>query len=139
MKGLLASGCSPQNIWATNRSAEKNQQLRDSLGIHVSENNHDALEHADIAVLGVKPQQMQDLAVDIAAVVRRRNPLIISVAIGITTVQLNRWFGKHDISIVRSMPNTPALVSAGACGLFANSWVTQEQKNLADHYTARLV
>jgi len=132
VKGLLASGCSPQNIWATNRSTEKNEQLRKSLGIHVSENNDAALEHADIVVLGVKPQQMRDLAVDISAALKKRHPLIISVAIGITTVQLSRWLGKHDMSIVRSMPNTPALVSAGASGLFANSWVTKEQKNLAE-------
>lgn len=131
VRGLLASGYPREKIWVTNRSAEKNKILRDSLGIHAGENNHEAASHAEVIVLGVKPQQMQLLAKDLAAMVQEKKPLVISVAIGISTEMLSRWLG-GDVVLVRSMPNTPAVVSAGASGLFANHQVTQTQKDFAE-------
>lgn len=131
VRGLLASGYPKEKIWVTNRSAEKNQLLRDYLGVHASEDNHVAAKHADVIVLGVKPQQMQLLVKDLAPIVRENKPLVISVAIGISTEMLSRWLG-GDFAIVRSMPNTPALVLAGASGLYANSHVVESQKEFAE-------
>ncbi len=131
VRGLLESGYPKEKIWATNRNAEKNKLLHDSLGIHVSEDNHKAAQHAEVIVLGVKPQQMQGVAKDIALVVQEKKPLVISVAIGISTAMLSRWLG-GDVALVRSMPNTPALVSAGASGLYANVHVTESQKEFAE-------
>lgn len=131
VRGLLESGYPKEKIWATNRNAEKNKLLHDSLGIHVSEDNRKAVQHAEVIVLGVKPQQMQSVAKDIALIVQEKKPLIISVAIGIDTAMLSRWLG-GDVALVRSMPNTPALVSAGASGLYANVQVTESQKEFAE-------
>ena len=132
VRGLLESGYPKEKIWATNRNAEKNKLLHDSLGIHVSEDNRKAVQHAEVIVLGVKPQQMQSVAKDIALIVQEKKPLIISVAIGIDTAMLSRWLGGGDVALVRSMPNTPALVSAGASGLYANVQVTESQKEFAE-------
>lgn len=131
VKGLLASGYPKENIWATNRSIEKNCVLRENFDIHSTEDNQEAVKRADVIVLGVKPQQMQAMAKSIASMVQQKKPLIISVAIGISTVMLERWLG-GEIAIVRSMPNTPAIISAGASGLFANSHVTEIQKDFAE-------
>lgn len=131
VKGLVAAAYPKDKIWVTNRSADKNKILHETLGVNTSEDNVSVLEKADVIVLGVKPQQMYDLTKNIASVVRKKKPLVISVAVGITTEMLHRWLGKN-LSIVRSMPNTPALVSAGASGLFANKQVTQKQKDFAE-------
>jgi pyrroline-5-carboxylate reductase len=131
VRGLLESGYPKEKICATNRNAEKNKLLHDSLGIYVSEDNHKAVQHAEVIVLGVKPQQMQSVAKDIALIVQEKKTLIISVAIGISTAMLSRWLG-GDVALVRSMPNTPALVSAGASGLYANVQVTKSQKEFAE-------
>jgi pyrroline-5-carboxylate reductase len=131
VKGLLASGYPKEKIWATNRSAEKNKLLHESLGIHASIDNHDAVKNSEVIVLGVLPQQMQLLAKDIALIVKKNKPLIISVAIGISVEMLSRWLG-GNAAIVRSMPNTPALVSAAATGLYASTLVTESQKAFAE-------
>ena len=109
VRGLLASGYSKEKIWVTNRSVEKNQLLRDTLGVHAGEDNHEAVKNSDVIVLGVKPQQMQEVAKDIALMAQEKKPLIISVAIGVSTHMLSDWLG-GDMAIVRSMPNTPAVV-----------------------------
>lgn len=131
VRGLLASGYPKEKIWVTNRSAEKNQLLRESLEVHAGEDNHKAVKHANVIVLGVKPQQMQALAKEIAVIVQEKKPLIISVAIGISTEMLSNWLG-GEFAIVRSMPNTPAIVSTGASGLYANTLVTDAQKDFAE-------
>jgi len=131
VRGLLASGYPKEKIWVTNRSADKNKMLRESFGVHASEDNHEAAKHAEVIVLGVKPQQMQLLAKDLAFIVQEKKPLVISVAVGISTAMLSRWLG-GDVALVRSMPNTPAVVSAGASGLYANACVTASQKDFAE-------
>lgn len=131
VRGLLASGYPKEKIWVTNRSFDKNQSLRDTLGVNAGEDNHEAAKHADVIVLGVKPQQMQSLTKDIASIIQEKQALIISVAIGISTDMLSNWLG-GDLAIVRSMPNTPALVSAGASGLYANLHVTELQREFAE-------
>lgn len=131
VKGLLEAGYPKGNIWVTNRSPEKNELLHKSLGVHATKDNLQAAEKAQVIVLGVKPQQMHAVAQHIALIVQKNKPLIISVAVGITTDMLDRWLG-GEVSIVRSMPNTPALVSAGASGLFANKRVTGEEKDFAE-------
>ena len=131
VRGLLASGYPKEKIWVTNRSAEKNQLLRDTLGVHAGEDNHEAAKQAEVIVLGVKPQQMQLLTKDVASIVQEKKPLIISVAIGISTEMLSNWL-EGNLAIVRSMPNTPAIVSTGASGLYANAHVTELQKAFAE-------
>lgn len=131
VQGLLASHYPKENIWVTNRSVEKNQRLRETLSVHATENNYEAAKQADVIVLGVKPQQMQAVTRDLALIVQEKKPLIISVAIGISTEMLSDWLG-GDLAIVRSMPNTPALVSAGASGLYANASATIDQKTFAE-------
>jgi pyrroline-5-carboxylate reductase len=57
--------------------------------------------------------------------------LIISIAAGITEPDLRNWLG-GDLAIIRCMPNTPALIGCGATGLFANSFVNKDQRQIAD-------
>jgi pyrroline-5-carboxylate reductase len=131
VRGFLDSGYPKEKIWVTNRTAEKNKLLHETLGVHATADNHHAAENAEVIVLGVKPQQMHDVAQSIAFSVKKNKPLIISVAVGISTDMLTRWL-ESELSIVRSMPNTAALVSAGASGLFANKHVTDAEKDFAE-------
>jgi pyrroline-5-carboxylate reductase len=82
-------------------------------------------------VLAVKPQVMADVAQDLAPAVREHRPLVLSVAAGIRIEHLGHWLG-DDCAIVRTMPNTPAMLQAGATGLFASDTVSEEQRNLAE-------
>jgi pyrroline-5-carboxylate reductase len=95
--------------------------------------NLQAIEDADAIILAVKPQLMQQVCEPLQEAVQQRQPLIISIAAGITETNLSQWLGDGlGIPVVRCMPNTPALVQAGITGLYANTLVDNKQRNLAE-------
>ena len=130
--GLIASGYDKQNIIATDPTEAQRNQVTERFGIQCIADNADAISQADIVVLAVKPQILQNVCQDLAATVQQKKPLIISVAAGIRTSAIDSWLGNTH-AIVRTMPNTPALIQTGATGLFANPAVSEEQKSQAEH------
>ena len=82
-----------------------------------------------MVVLAVKPQAMHAMISELQ--LGKHIPLFLSIAAGLRTDAICHWFGR-DIPLVRAMPNTPALVRAGATGLFANSAVTESQREIAE-------
>jgi pyrroline-5-carboxylate reductase len=131
--GLIKKGHPANQIWASNRSAEKLNKLKNQ-GIHVTLDNNEAAKHADVIILAVKPQLIKDVCVSLSKVIQERAPLVISVAAGIRNTTLSTWLG-NDIAIVRAMPNTPALLGLGVTGLCANAQTTAEQQRLTENIT----
>ena len=129
IRGLIAKNTGPENIWASDPDESKLQLLAQDCGIKTGDNS-DIANSANVIVLAVKPQVMRNVCRELAADLGDRKVLLVSIAAGITTAHLESWFGE-SAAIVRCMPNTPALVGMGASGLFANSAVTEEQKQLA--------
>jgi pyrroline-5-carboxylate reductase len=84
-----------------------------------------------VLVLAVKPQVLREVAKPLATAIQRYRPLVISVAAGVREPDLRRWLG-DQVAIVRSMPNTPALVKSGATALYANPHVSDQQQQLAE-------
>ncbi|HHT00025.1 MAG TPA: pyrroline-5-carboxylate reductase [Thiomicrospira sp.] len=130
--GLIASGYDKQKITATDPTQEQRDSVTQNFGIQCFANNAEAIAHADIVVLAVKPQVLESVCQTIDDTVQENKPLIISVAAGIRSDDINRWLGGQT-AIVRTMPNTPALIQTGATGLFANSFTSAEQKSQAEH------
>jgi pyrroline-5-carboxylate reductase len=125
--GLLSNGYEPEKIWATRRSDEKLQLLQEQFGIHITSNNREAALQADIVVLSAQPSQVQTICAELKPIFDEKKPLIVSVAAGITCKLLQRWSGE-TLPIIRAMPNLPALVNAGATGLYANGHISTAQK-----------
>ena len=125
--GLIDSGVSPELILASDPDASQRQQIEAQFEIRTYAANHTAAELADVLVMAVKPQIMREAVLSIATVIRERQPLIVSIAAGITIDSMTGWIGGQP-AIVRVMPNTPALVGLGASGMFANDAVTDQQK-----------
>jgi pyrroline-5-carboxylate reductase len=95
--------------------------------------NLQAIEDADAIIFAVKPQLMQQVCEPLQAALQKSQSLVISIAAGITEANLSQWLGGDvGVPIVRSMPNTPALVQAGITGLYANDIVSEAQRNLAE-------
>jgi pyrroline-5-carboxylate reductase len=88
------------------------------------------VQGADVVVFAVKPQVMQAAARGVAAALQVDKPLVISIAAGVTSTDLDRWLG-GGMSIVRVMPNTPALLGAGAAALWATPKVSAGQRQMA--------
>ncbi|MCF6319545.1 MAG: pyrroline-5-carboxylate reductase [Proteobacteria bacterium] len=129
--GLLKRGFLPSQITASDPGGHQRQVLAEKFGIKVFGDNNSHFGVPDVLILAVKPQIMKQVAIDIAKSVAQTNPLVISIAAGIKIQHLEKWLSK-ETAIVRTMPNTPALIGEGATGLFANTKVSKEQKYLTE-------
>ena len=128
--GLIKNGHPVERIIATDPSDEKLQRLQ-AFGIHVTTDNRKAASQADVIIFAIKPQIFEKAAAPIKDIVQQRKPLIISIAAGIRIASMQQWLGEQT-AIIRVMPNTPALIGAGASALFANPYAATEQRNIAE-------
>ncbi|MDH5258940.1 MAG: pyrroline-5-carboxylate reductase [Gammaproteobacteria bacterium] len=120
-----------ENIIVSDIHDKHLNEMEAKFGVRSSCDNNQCVANADVIVICVKPQMMAEICKEISDTVKSREPLVISVAAGITTANLSGWLGEKT-AIVRAMPNTPALIKTGAAGLFANEQVSSEQKDIAE-------
>jgi pyrroline-5-carboxylate reductase len=132
ISGLIASGHSPQDLWVSDVNQDALKVLAENLNVNTSTNNDDIINAVDVVVLAVKPQILSTVAKNATASIQQKQPLVVSIAAGISQQSLSQWLG-NNIAIVRCMPNTPALVLTGATALHANEQVTAEQHDLAEN------
>ena len=128
--GLVRAGTQAASIAVAEPNAEPRAALAHDFGVIVCDNSADAARDADAIVLAVKPQVMKAVCASLRDVVQARKPLIVSIAAGIRIDQIEAWLG-GDVAVVRAMPNTPALIGAGAAGLVANARTSAGQRELA--------
>ncbi|HEX6929900.1 MAG TPA: pyrroline-5-carboxylate reductase [Gammaproteobacteria bacterium] len=129
--GLISGGCEADRIHVADPFPEALETLADKFGVHITADNVEAASHADVIVLAVKPQVMQMALESIRDAVSRNRPLVISIAAGITEALIRSGLG-GSAAVVRTMPNTPALLRCGATALFANDEVTEAQREKAE-------
>jgi len=130
--GMINNGWPVEMIHASDKSTEQLTTLSTCFpGIRTYSDNAEAAAQADIIVLAVKPQILSVVAKELAPAIDAGRHLIISIAAGLRSGDIDRWLGGNK-AVVRCMPNTPALVQSGATGLFANELVSEEQRNQAE-------
>ena len=127
LAGKLTAGT---NIHVVDINPEALQYLNRRYGTSTAERIGAEVSVSDAIVLALKPQQMREMVQELAPYVSSKQ-LVLSIAAGICSGDLSRWLNGHR-SIVRTMPNTPALIAQGITGLVAMDGVTQEQITLAD-------
>lgn len=140
VRGLVAHGVDARTIVGTVARDESRERLA-RLGIGIAPTNADAVEGADIVLIAVKPQQVQD----VLALVRGRlaaDALVISVAASVTTRAIEGMLGAPAAlapgetaqvrpAVVRAMPNTPCLLGEGMSVLTRGRFVSDDQLKLA--------
>jgi pyrroline-5-carboxylate reductase len=131
IRGLIARGLPAGRISVGEAVQARRIALADELGVHVSADNREVVEGADLVVLAVKPQDMATTVRPLAPVLAQRSPLVLSIAAGIRVADIQGWCGP-GIAVVRAMPNRPALNNAGATALFAPAGLKPEQRKLAE-------
>jgi pyrroline-5-carboxylate reductase len=129
--GLIARGADSGAIRVAEPMAALREALASDFGVRVFEAGTEAAASAATWVFAVKPQVMREVCTTLAPQAQVTKPLVVSIAAGITAAQLDRWLG-GDLAVVRTMPNTPALLGAGVTGLFANARVDAEQRLAAE-------
>jgi pyrroline-5-carboxylate reductase len=127
--GLLGRGARADRLAAIDPSEAQRAALAGRFGIATHAGaSADALA-GDVIVLAVKPQQMREAVAALAP--HLHGQLLLSVAAGVRAEDLSRWLGGHR-RIVRTMPNTPALLGLGATGLAALPGLSPADRALAE-------
>lgn len=129
--GLVARGHSPGAIHVADPADAVRAGLARDFGVHVHADAADAVAGADTWVFAVKPQVMREVCAALSARAQSMHPVIVSIAAGITSAQIDGWLG-GGLPVVRTMPNTPALLGAGVTGLFANGAVDRTGRDDAE-------
>ncbi len=129
--GLIKKGYEPKNLWITDPDAKKLAHLQSLYQINTTNKNSESLKTANVVILAVKPQIFQHVISELASSLQVYQPLLLSIAAGITTTSIQQWLTK-PLAIVRAMPNTPALINCGASALYANAAVSSQQRQIAE-------
>jgi pyrroline-5-carboxylate reductase len=115
IKGLLHGGFAPGRILASDVKLDRLEQLRTQHGVRTTSDNHELVRESDVLVLAVKPQVIDRVLTEIGRDVHL-DQLVVSLAAGVTLEGLEGRL-TEKARVVRAMPNTPAMVQAGATAI----------------------
>jgi len=127
----VGRGLDPASIRAADPDAGARETVAREFGIRVSRDNAEVVDGADVVVLAVKPQVIDQVAAAAAPVVAH-SQLLISVAAGVPLARIGRALPAGQ-PLIRAMPNTPALIGAGISALCANGDANDAQRRLAEY------
>ena len=139
ISGLINAGHPAQLIHVTDLDQDKLSELAEQFGVQTSMDNALAAQQADVLVLAVKPQYMAEMLTALTTTLGDyQHKLVISIAAGISVARLSALLGGHG-NIVRTMPNTPALIGLGMTGLFAAPAVSLADCDFAEQMLQAVV
>ena len=128
IKGLLNNGFNANQINISDPNEELLRNRESELKVSTYSDNASLLSNSDVIFFAVKPQVLSNVCLELKGIVKSKH-LFVSIVAGIRSSDINRWLG-GNFSLIRTMPNTPALFQSGVTGLFANELVDNEQKSL---------
>jgi pyrroline-5-carboxylate reductase len=130
--GLLRGGMHATDLMIAEPLAEQCERLRKELyGAMVTDDNKLVARSAEILLFAVKPQILKPVCENLADEVQKKRPLIMSIAAGPKIDDIDAWLG-GGLSVVRVMPNQPALIDQGISALFANERTSAALKDQAE-------
>ncbi len=132
ISGLLRQGVSVHNIDVVEPFAEARDRLKELFGIEAQSQAGPFLAHASVVVWAVKPQSFKEAALQVRF--HTKDALHVSVAAGIRSDSISHWLGNERV--IRTMPNTPALIGKGITGLYARAAVTEADRQKAERIIA---
>lgn len=131
--GLIGKQCGAHNIHIVDVQPDVLDRWKPK-GVSVAGKPDEALASKNVWILSVKPQYLKQAVHDCKPFLQA-DTLVISVAAGISSAALSHWLGSPEnpwTRLVRCMPNTPALIGAGASGLMALDGVGERDRKIAD-------
>lgn len=127
--GMRKQGFSAAGIQVVEPFEAAREKLTETFGVRCAATVDAAALNCEVLVLAVKPQQMREAVAPLRG--KLGNQLVVSIAAGLRIADISRWLGSYD-NMVRTMPNTPALIGAGVTGLCAHPTVDLEGRNHAE-------
>ncbi len=129
IKGILKNNIvTKEQVTASDKSEKALVAIKENMGINTTPDNLLVVNKSDIIVLAVKPQYYSTVIEEIKDEVTDKQ-IILTIAPGKTLEWLAKEFGK-EVKIVRTMPNTPALIGEGMTGVCRNKNVTDDEYKL---------
>lgn len=129
LSGVLESGkCVKADVLVSAKTEATREKIKSQFDIKVTADNKEVAEFADVLFLAVKPQYYAEVIEQIKDVVRD-DTIVISIAPGKSLEWFDQAFGKQ-LKVIRTMPNTPAMVKEGMMGMCPNELVTDEETAL---------
>jgi len=126
--GLIKRGYATSHIRVVEVEADRCAELHEEFNVRASTDMNEAVVRSQTIVLAIKPQQLREVAAQLAPLLEER--LVISIAAGIRTQDIVRWTGSQNV--VRCMPNTPALIRSGVTALYATPAVKPDHCQKAE-------
>jgi pyrroline-5-carboxylate reductase len=128
--GLIHRGVPPAQIRVGEPVAAVAAALNRDFGVAAGADNSAAVAGAQLLLLAVKPQDMMRVVQSLRPALQAAQPVLLSIAAGIRVANIQSW--APGLAVVRAMPNRPALVGAGASGLYAPPGVAATARALAE-------
>jgi pyrroline-5-carboxylate reductase len=130
IRGLVEKSVYPQNISVFDVDPKKVQTLRKDARVKAAQSGRQCVSLSDVVILAVKPQALQAVCEDVASTMPQE-ALIISIAAGVPIAKIESYF-KKPTSIIRVMPNMPALAGAGMSAYSLGKHASQKNKQVAE-------
>jgi len=130
--GLLRGGMHATDLMIAEPLSQQRDILRQELyGIMATDDNRVVAAAVETLLFAVKPQILKTVCEDVAGIVQQTRPLIMSIAAGPTIRDIDNWLG-GGLSVVRVMPNQPALIDQGISAMFANDQAAAAERDMAE-------
>ncbi len=127
ISGLITSKlANPQNVYVTDISVEATSNINERFGVQVANDCAEIAHKCDVIIPAVKPHQYEAVIESISDLVKP-DVIVISIAPGKTIWTIDSYFGK-ETKIVRTMPNTPAMVGEGMTAYCVSENITADEE-----------
>ena len=129
IKGIINSGLYPkENIFVSDKNVEALYSLKENYGINVSQDNLEVVKNTNILIFAVKPFVLRDVLTELKEDISNKH-VVMSIAAGISIASIEEIVG--NVSVIRIMPNTPALVNAGMSAVCKGNYAIDKDVQLA--------
>ena len=130
VRGLVEKSVYPQNISVFDVDRKKLDLIRKETSVKIAKSNRLSSTLADVVILAVKPQILQEVAQDISTVIGR-DTLVISIAAGVPLTRIEQFF-KKPVCVIRVMPNMPALAGCGMSAFSPGRYTQPKHRKIAE-------
>ena len=127
VRGLLRAGARADMILVADKLSSRKTLMMDEYQVRAVKDNRELIKEAEVVVLAIKPQNMAEVLQEIAEDIRKKKPLVISIAAGISIGFIREWVG-DEVKLVRVMPNTPALIGEGISAFYSDSPLAESER-----------
>ncbi len=135
IKSLISSNISPENIISSDYNADILVKIKEQFNIKTSQNNNDCL-NSEVIIIAVKPQVLNDVLEKLDKNIIKTQ-VFLSIVAGVSTSSFEGILGKN-IKLIRTMPNTPAMIGEGITGIYANKNIGLADKKVINNLLLKI-